>query len=61
MEKANLLYHFMVIFMALVVFAMKITAPNQIFELLLKTLGKVVPLFCMIYAVVQIFKYYGII
>ena len=47
--------------MALVIFFMKVTARNDVFELLLKTLGKIVPLFCMLYAGIQIFKHFGII
>jgi hypothetical protein len=61
METASLIYHISVILMALVIFFMKVTARNDVFELLLKTLGKIVPLFCMLYAGIQIFKHFGII
>jgi hypothetical protein len=61
METANLMYHFCVIAIALVVFCLKITAPNDVFEFILKSLGKIVPLFVMAYAIVQIFKHFAII
>lgn len=61
METASLIYHFSVMIVAIVMFFMKLTAPNAIFELFLKAVGKIVPLFCMLYAGIQIFKYYGIV
>ena len=61
METVNLFYHVSVILIAIVIFFMKITAPNAVFELFLKSIGKVIPLCCMLYAGVQIFKYFGII
>lgn len=61
METANLIYHFSVLAIAIIMFFMKFTAPNAFGELLLKAFGKVVSLFCMMYAGVQIFKYFGII
>jgi hypothetical protein len=60
METASLIYHFSVMIIAIVMFFMKLTAPNAIFELILKAVGKIVPLFCMLYAGIQIFKYFGI-
>ena len=61
METANLIYQFCVIAISIVIFFMKITAPNAVFELLLKAVGKIVPLYCMMYSGVQIFKHFGII
>jgi len=61
METANVIYHLSVILIAIVIFFMKITAPNDFLELILKLLGKVVPIFCIAFAVVQLFKHCGII
>lgn len=61
METASLIYHFSVMIMSIVIFFMKISATNEIFALFLKAIGKIVPLFCMLYAGVQIFKHLGII
>lgn len=61
MEKANLIYQFCVIAISIVMFFIKLTTTNAVFELILKAVGKVVPLYCMMYAGVQIFKHFGII
>lgn len=61
MEVANLIYHFLVIVMSILVFFLNITFPNAFFEIVLKFIGKIVPLFCILYAGVQIFKYFGLI
>lgn len=61
METASLIYHFSVMVIAIVMFFMKLTAPNAVFELFLKAVGKIVPLFCILYAGIQIFKHFGII
>lgn len=62
MEKINLFYHSSVMIIAIVMFFfMKLTAPNAIFELFLKAIGKIIPLFCILYSGIQIFKYLGII
>jgi hypothetical protein len=61
METANLIYHFSVMIISIVFFFMKLTAPNEILQLFLRAIGKIVPLFCMLYAGVQIFKHFGIV
>lgn len=61
METANLVYHFSVVAISLVIFCMKIKAPNAIFQFLLQVVGKLVPIYCILYAGVQIFKHFGII
>lgn len=61
METASLIYHISVIIMAILIFFMKFTARNDALELVLKLLGKIIPLFCMLYAGIQIFKHWGII
>lgn len=61
METASIIYHVSVMIISIIIFFMKITSPNAIFELSLKLLAKIIPLFCMLYAGVQIFKYVGII
>ena len=58
---AELIYNFSVMAMAILLFFMKFTAPNAIFEVLIRAIGKVIPLFCILYAGVQIFKHFGII
>jgi len=57
----DLLYNFSVAAMAVLLFFMKFTAPNAALELLIKIIFKAIPLFCIFYSEVQIFKYYGII
>jgi len=61
METINLTYHFSVIIIAIVMFFMNITAPNAYVQLLFRAVGKIVPLFCMLYAAIQIFKHFGIV
>lgn len=56
MKELELIFYTLVIFISLIVFFLKITAPNYIFELMLKTLGKLAPLFCIFYAGISIFK-----
>lgn len=54
-------YHFSVVIIAIIIFFMKVTAPNAFGQLILRLLAKVVPLFCMLYAGIEIFKYFKII
>lgn len=61
METANLLFHFSVMLISLMVFFLKITAPNAFLELILKAIGKLIPLFCLLFAGVQIFKHFGLL
>lgn len=61
MITASLAYHFSVMIIAIIMFFMKLTAPNANFELLLKAVVKIVSLYCMLYAGVQMFKIWGII
>lgn len=61
MNTLDLIFHFSVILMSLIIFFSKVTAENQIFALLFKAMGKLVPFFCMLYAGVKIFKHFGII
>ena len=61
MNTIELIYNFAVLGMATLILFMKFTATNTLLELVLKITGKVLPLFMIGYAMVQIFKYYGII
>ncbi len=60
-ETAELIYHSLVICIAVVVFFLKISASNAVFEFILKAFGKLAPLFVIIYAGVQIFKLLGLV
>jgi len=61
MNTITLIYHFAVIVIALVIFFLKVRGPNNIFTIFCQIMGKLVPIFCILYAGVQIFKYFGII
>lgn len=61
MNTLTLIYHFAVITISLVIFFMEVTAENAVIELIAKILGKIVPLFCIFYAGIEIFKYFGVI
>lgn len=61
METIELTYNFLVLGMATLILFMNFTAPNALLEFLLKAIGKIVPLFMIGYAMVFIFKHYGII
>ena len=61
MLQLELVFHFAVIAISLVVFFLRITASNAIFEFFMSAIAKVVPLFCMLFSGVQIFKYFGLI
>jgi len=61
METANVFYHVSVMLIALIVFFMKVTAPNAFLEMILKLIGKLVPIFCIGFAVAQLFKHFGIV
>jgi hypothetical protein len=60
MNTIELIYNFAVLAMATLILFMDFTAPNALLEFVLKAIGKIVPLFMIGYAIVQIFKYYGI-
>ena len=50
-----------VILISLLVFFMKITAEVDPFiELILKTAGKIIPLFCILYSGLKLFKLLGV-
>jgi hypothetical protein len=57
----DLIYNLAVVMCSLLLFFMKFTAPNAVFELILKALGKIIPLFCMLYASIEVFKYFGVL
>lgn len=61
METANLVYHFSVIIISFIIFFMKISSPYEFVRLIFVLLAKLVPLFCMVYASVNLFKIFGII
>lgn len=57
----EVVYHFAVIVMSLLIFFLRVTGSNTVFTFFLQFAGKVVPLFSMAYAVAQIFKYYNLV
>jgi hypothetical protein len=57
----EIVYHFVVVVMSLLIFFLRVTGSNTVFTFFLQFLGKVVPLFSMAYAVVQIFKYFSVL
>jgi len=61
MNTIELIYNFTVLSMATLIFLFKITVQNNFFKVILKILFKLVPLFIMIYTIIQIFKHYKII
>lgn len=61
METANLIYHFSVVCVSLIIFFLKITAPNAIFEFFARAICKIVPLYCILYAGIKIFQHFGIL
>jgi len=61
MEIAQTIFYFCVILISLIVFAMKVTGPNTFITFIAIAFCRLVPLFCILYAGVQIFKHFGII
>lgn len=61
MNTVDLIYNFVVLVMAILIFCMKFTSSDKLLEFVLQPIFKIVPLFTIAYAIVQIFKYYGII
>ena len=61
MNTIELIYNLAVLAMATLVFFLNFNAANALLEAVIKVIGKIVPLFMIGYAMVQIFKYYGII
>lgn len=57
----DLIYHLSVLLISIIMFSMKITFHNEILQLFLRACGKLIPLYCMLYAGIQIFKHFGII
>lgn len=57
----ELAFYFSALSVALIVFFLKITAPGAITQFILQALGKLVPLFVILYSGIQIFKYFGAI
>ena len=57
----ELTYNFAVLTMATFILFLDITAPNALLQLILKAVAKIIPLFMIGYAMVQIFKYFGIL
>ena len=57
----ELIYHFVVLLISLLVFFMKFTAPGAIADVTVKIIGKLCPLYCMLYSGIQIFKHFNII
>ena len=56
----ELIYNFAVLGMSILMFFMEYTASKP-FNLIIKIIGKVVPLFVIGYAMLQIFKFYGLV
>jgi len=61
MNTIELIYNFTVLAMAILILFLNFTAKNELTEFILKAIGKIVPLFMIGYAMVEIFKHYGII
>jgi len=61
MNTIELIYNFTVLAMATLILFLNFTAKNELTEFILKAIGKIVPLFMIGYAMVEIFKHYGII
>ena len=61
MNTIELIYNFTVLAMATLILFLNFTAKNELTEFILKAIGKIVPLFIIGYAMVEIFKHYGII
>lgn len=57
----ELTYHILSLLMALLVFFMKFTAQNSFIQPILVLLGKVIPLFVLLYSGIQIFKHFGVL
>jgi len=61
MNTIELIYNFTVLAMATLIFFLNFHAENALLEAVIKAIGKIVPLFMIGYAMVEIFKHYGII
>ena len=61
MNTIELIYNLAVLAMATLMFFLNLHAANAVLEVAIKAIGKIVPLFMIGYAMVQIFKYCGII
>jgi hypothetical protein len=61
MKHLDLIYYIASMLIALLMFFMKFTAPNALGEIILKTVGKLVPLFVIGYSFIQIFKILGVL
>ena len=61
MNTIELINNFIVLSMATLILFMEFRAPNALLEFTLKAIGKIVPLFVIGYAMIKIFKYYGVI
>ena len=61
MNTIELIYNLAVLAMATLIFFLNFTATNALLEAVIRAIGKIVPLFMISYAMVQIFKYCGII
>lgn len=59
MEEVEIIYYFITLLMALLIFDLKISGVNEIFRFVLQALAKLSSLFVMGYAVLKIFKYYN--
>lgn len=57
----DLIYYVISLLLALVMFFLRITAPNATLEILFRGITKVSSLFVMLYSGIQVFKYYGVI
>ena len=57
----ELTYYLCSLSIATLIFFMKFTARNDFIELLLKLIGKAVPLFTMFYSGIEIFKHFGLL
>ncbi len=48
------IYYVSVILISLLVFFLKITAPHWLGEIVLKTAGKIIPVFCIVYSCIEL-------
>lgn len=59
MTAFEITFHFAVILMSIIIFALKVTTTNHSLEMFYKTLSKLVPLFAMVYSAIQLLKEFG--
>jgi len=61
MKHLELTYHIGVVLISIAIFFMNFSSGNSAFELFIKILGKLIPLFLIAFAFINIFKILGVI